>query len=150
MTANQTDTSPLGRLVVLEHSGVWAATLRRLGVSEGSGLRETRSVGESNAELALAPASLLVVEVTPTSALAICEQIFTWESRFPCARAVVVMAPDLRRWEPLVREAGAVHVVDSPRRLSEIVGLAARHWRAYPQRVDGPRERVWASLPWSQ
>jgi hypothetical protein len=150
MTAHQLDISPTGRLLVLEQSGNWAAALRRVGVDVGSGIRETRSVGECSAELSLAPASLLVVEITPTSAAAICTQIFAWESRFPDARAVVVMAPDLRRWEPLLREAGAVHVIDSARRAGEVVGLALRHWRQHPQRADGPRERVWASLPWSQ
>lgn len=139
-----------GRLIVLEHSGAWAAELRRLGVAGGAGLRETRSFDECERELTAHAASLVLLVATTTNVLEASQKVFAWERQFPSVRAVVALAGDLRRWESVLRESGAVCVIDSPRRLSLVASLAIRHWREHPQRAGGPTDRVWASLPWNE
>ena len=50
----------------------------------------------------------------------------------------------------LVREAGAVHVVDSVRQVELLARLACRHLAQVPPPQQTLTERIWAGLPWKQ
>ena len=56
-----------------------------------------------------------------------------------------------RQWadyEWLMREAGAVHFVCSPRRVGPLAQLACRHLAQVPPPQQSLTERIWAALPW--
>ncbi len=73
-----------------------------------------------------------------------------WFSRdFPHARIAVVAQRNMARFEWLVREAGAVHFLTSPRRLTPLAGLVVRHLANVPLPSQTMMERIWASLPWA-
>jgi len=91
------------RLLVCEATGGWAIALRR----ELAGLRlrvhETRSVVEAWAELARAPASFLVVELSRASVEPFLERLAWLEQDYPLARVAVVAERALEDCEWLVR-----------------------------------------------
>ena len=135
-------------VIVCERRGTWAAALRRELADAGVRIRETRSLADCWAALAESPASLAVVELTPAGAAALLERM-AWLGRdFPRARAAVVADRSLAGYEWLLREAGAVHFVVSPRRLAPLGRLACRHLAEAPAPKQDFIERLWASLPW--
>jgi hypothetical protein len=137
------------RLIVCEPSGRWAVALRReLGSSPR--VYEARSVAESWASLAQAPASLLVVEVMPGNLAALLGRMARREREFPRARVAVVADRRLAGHQWLLREAGALTFITSPRRLQGLAELARRHLAAVPEPPAGTPEWIWATLPWKQ
>jgi len=140
--------SSLARLIVCARQGDWAVGLRRELPGPGARIDEARSLPECWAMLARWPASLLVVELTRRNAPALVERM-AWLGRdYPGARIAVVAERSLAPWEGLVREAGAVHVTVSPRRLGPLARLALRHLQAAPRRERSLAERIWDQLPW--
>jgi hypothetical protein len=80
---------------------------------------------------------------------------------FPLAVPLAVLSPQHAQWEAALREAGAVHVVTSLRRVGESIDIAARYAaRLHTELADDPRlpprpqpsieERILASLPWGE
>ncbi len=70
-----------------------------------------------------------------------------------CASAVIRSSPVAPLPSPLswlVREAGAVHVVDSVRQVGLLARLACRHLAQVPPPQQTLTERIWAGLPWKQ
>lgn len=139
-------------VVICEKSGQWATwwrglkpSLARLPVPR---LIETRSAGECCAVLDSAAAAFAVVELTPTHADAVLELLGEQERRWPQAVVAIVAERSMHAWEPLVREAGAMAWITSPRRLQSLVDMAARYaqWHATP--LESVRDAVTASLPW--
>ena len=113
-------------------------------------MRQTRLLEECGAELALAPASFLVVEVSGANLGAVLELLAYMGREFPLARAAVVAE---RKWEPLgdvLREAGAVHFSVSPRSADAIARMAVRHLQRAPQPRLPLVTRIWESLPWQE
>jgi hypothetical protein len=135
------------RVIVFDRRGVWAAALARH-VPARAHVRQTRSLAECAAELAVAPASLLVVEAASASVTSVAAWLADMGRRFPLARAVVVGERALDPHEWLLREAGAVHFVTSPRELAGVKSLIQRHFERLPRAKVGLAQRVWESLPW--
>ena len=141
-----------GRLLVCERAGCWAVGLRR----ELAGSRpvyETRSLAQCWEMLAGVAASFVVVELTGGNGGntdALLERMGRLERDFPLARLAVVAGRDLGGYEWLMREAGAVHFVSSPRRLRPLADLACRHLDQVAEPQRSLTEQIWAGLPWGQ
>jgi hypothetical protein len=67
---------------------------------------------------------------------------------YPWARLAVVAGRELAAAEWLLREAGAVHFLTSPRQLAGLMRTARRHLEAVPRPQSSPAEETWAALPW--
>lgn len=137
------------RLIVCERRGLWAALIR-LGLPPEFPLRETRSLAECRAELAAAPASVLVVEITPARLSGTLDLVADAPRLFPLASIVVVGPRDSASCESLVREAGAVHFTTSPSAAAEIARLTLRHAERVPRPRTSLAAQIWESLPWPE
>lgn len=138
-------------LIVCERSGEWAVALRTA-VAKSPGDRrilETRSLGQCWDELARRPSSFVVVELATAEADALLERLARIERRFPLAGVAVVADRTLADYEPLVREAGAVHFVDSPRQAESLARLACNHLERAASPRRSVRETILAGLPWA-
>lgn len=135
-------------VIVCEQTGRWAVGLRREFADRSVPLVETRSLADCGDALRQSPASLVVIELTEPSANRLVDWMFRLERDFPLARAVVVARPRLAAWERLLREAGAVHVATSVRRLAPLACVALRHIGRAPLPELTVTERIWARLPW--
>ncbi len=100
--------------------------------------------------LAEAPAGFLVLELTGKNGSWLVDTLVELQRHWRGARAAVVAERSLAEWEWLMREAGAVHFLTSPRRLAPLIDLACRHLAAAPVPRQTLSERIWASLPWGQ
>ncbi len=141
------------RLVVCERTGHWAVALRReLARLKKPGVRihETRSVNECWRLMDDYRASFVVVEVTPSNVQALLDRLAELEWDFPSARVAVVVGRAFRFSEPILREAGAIHFVDSPRQLKPLGEIACRHLDRIPKPKLGLVEQIWADLPWKE
>jgi hypothetical protein len=143
------DESQAARLLVYERTGSWALALGRE-LPAGLRVRPTRSLAETWDMLAQAPASFLVLELTPRHAEALLGRLLRLEREYPLARAAVVAERRLAAYEWLVRQAGAVHFACSPRRLAPLARVARRHLAAAPQPDRDVRELIWTGLPWGE
>ena len=136
------------RLIVCEPEGRWATALRHEGF-EADMLVETRALGTCWERLAESPASFCIVALTPANIAPLLARMAWWQRDFPLARLAVVAARSLVAHGELMREAGAVHFMTSPRRAGTLAELARRHLDAAPRARRSPTERIWAELPWS-
>jgi hypothetical protein len=111
---------------------------------------ETRSLDDCWAAVATSPASLVAVEATRANL----ETLVPWMRRllgtFPHARIVVLGSRALEPAQWLLREAGAVHFVNSPRQWQPVVRIARRHLGAAAGPDDSDRQRLWRRLPWAE
>jgi hypothetical protein len=141
-------------LITCEQSGEWAASSRRW-VPANVRLVETRSLTEMWEHIEHGTRSVVVIEFTTAKSEAILAALAKLNRAFGGITAVVVMARDLRRWEPILREAGAVLIICSPRRLQTIGEIVERRVRSStPAQPEGNdiralKERILASLPWT-
>lgn len=142
-------TSSPARLMVCEHSGRWAASLRRELAESGIRVWETRTLSDCLDELLESPASFVVLEM-----VADCDKLIRFLSRqrreFPLARFAVVAGRVLASHEILAREAGAVYFMTSPRQGRILARLICRHLALAPASPIALTEQIWASLPWPQ
>jgi hypothetical protein len=140
-----------GRWIVCEKTGKWAAALRWGAEPYGLRVYETRSLVDCRAELERFPASFVSLEATELNL----ETLVPWidEVRESLAGVCIsVLADQNLAWaEDHLREAGAVHVVFSPRRLDLVARIAARHLAsaAIPQ-GSTLRQTIWSRLPWER
>ena len=138
-----------GWVIVCERTGQWAAALRRELTTAGVHLAETRSLKEAWESLATAPASMLIIELTAGNVDSLLRRM-AWLARdFPRARLAIVASRRLSEYQWLLREAGAVHFLCSPRRIGSLAELAMRHMAAVPMPQQTLVERIWDSLPWA-
>lgn len=140
---------PAARCILCEHTGAWAIALRPPLQRLGHRVYETRSLDACWDEVAASPASLVGVEVTADNL----EQVLIWMCRlrttFAAVRIVVLGRRGLEGYQWLLREAGAAHVVFSPREVPGVVRVVQRHLGAAPDKGASERERVWHRLPWA-
>lgn len=138
------------KCVVCERTGRWAAALR--GELRDSGIRiyETRSLDDCETLISDSPASLAIVELTAGDAVQTAETVSKWNAAHPRMRIVVVADRDQVEHEWLMREAGAIHFLVSPRRVNLVAQLVHRHFAQVPAPQLSALERIWASLPWPQ
>jgi DNA-binding NtrC family response regulator len=138
------------RLIVCERSGRWAVVLRRELAAANVRLHETRSLAECWEMLAEHRWSFVVVELSHDNADALLERLARRERQFPRIGVAVVADRSLRAYQWLIREAGAIHFVTSPRQLGPLAGVACRHLAHAPETRRSMTERIWASLPWGR
>lgn len=138
------------RLLVCEQTGRWAAGLRRELAESGVRVRELRSLDDCGPELADAPASFLVLELTRRHLAALLTALPLWRKCHPAMRAAVVAPRELAPFEWLVREAGAVHFLCSPRQLGALARIVLRHGAQVPPPPQSLTQRLWAGLPWGK
>jgi DNA-binding NarL/FixJ family response regulator len=137
------------RLLICERRGRWAVALRRELAEAGVRVWETRTFDGCLVELAASPASFVILELDGNAA-GLLRCLARQKREFPRARMAVVAD---RRWadyEWLVREAGAIGFLSSPRRVGRLAQLACRHLAQVPPPVQSLAERIWSGLPWGK
>lgn len=134
------------RVIACERSGRWAAALRRELVE----VYETRGLAECWEMLARWPASFLVVELPEHDVAPLVDYLAMLEREFPLARAAVVADRRRQAYQWLLREAGAVHFVTSPRELATLAQAIRRHLERAPTPQLSLAQQVWAELPWGR
>lgn len=138
----------LAKLIVCEKTGRWAVALRQVLAAESLPVFETRSLPDCWEELAASPASFIALEATTANVQRVAEWIVGLRQDFPAARTVVLADRKLQSCETLLREAGAIQVLYSPRELASVSKLIGRHIALVPQKSQTPREQIWDRLPW--
>lgn len=138
------------RLTIVERSGHWAAAMRVELAATGVRLWEAGPRPNLQELMAEAPAGFLVLELTRKNAARVLDTLVELHRSWRGARAAVVADRSLADWEWLMREAGAVHFLTSPRKLGPLVDLACRHLAAAPVPQQTLSERIWAGLPWGK
>jgi len=138
------------RWIVCEKTGRWATALRQEPEARGTRVWETRSLAECWEMLPRWGASFVVAELTPANLDALLDRLARLPRDHPLCRVAVVAGRSLARYEDLVREAGAVWFVVSPRELGPLAATARRHLRMAPSEPRKLAERIWASLPWGR
>jgi hypothetical protein len=148
MMVHATDTSA-AKLILCERTGRWAVALRRELADAGVRVWETRTLADCRDELVENPASFAVVELgsNPTGLLRL---LAGQPRRFPAARLAVVTDRSQADYQWLLREAGAVHFLCSPRQVGLLARLACRHLAQAPPPQQTLAERIWSALPWGQ
>lgn len=109
---------------------------------------ECRGLAECSGLLARWPASLVAVELSGDRFGETLAWLSRLERRHPKARAVVLGLPEATELRAVLLEAGALCLVDSPRRLEELAELARRHWENLPHSPVSVTEQTLAELPW--
>jgi len=115
------------RLIVWARTGRWAVALRRELAETGIRVWETRTLVECWEELVESPASFLVVELLEGNVHPLLARMMRLPREFPTVRIAMVADRSLADYEGLLREAGAVHFVCSPRQLGPMAKMANRH-----------------------
>jgi len=123
--------------------------LRRELAASGVRVWETRSLSDCWDELAKSRASFLVLELGG-NATELLQRLAELPRAFPAARAAVVADRSMANREWLLREAGAVHFLASPRRAGTLARMIQRHLDQAPAPTLGPAERIWSELPWGK
>jgi hypothetical protein len=142
------------QLIICETKGDWAAELSRR-LPAGISLIETRSLDEMWERLNHAPTATVALQLTQQRAEQILAALTRIDQNYPHTVAIVLADRSLAAWEHVVHEAGAIHIVVSPRQIDEIAALLLR--RSQFAAADTPtassettslEERILASLPW--
>ena len=137
------------RVVVCEKGNQWAVALRRALGPTGYRVVETRSLEECWRELGRNPASFVALELVPGNAEAVIRRLLDLGRRFHHAQAVVLAERGLESYEWVLREAGAIHVLCSPRNLSAAARLVNQYMQGVSEPALGVHETVWRKLPWA-
>jgi hypothetical protein len=163
--------------IVCEQTSRWASALRlALGQEAVAAdppylLREVRSLAELSVELASHPTGFVAVEVRRNDLGGVLTWLAEAERKFPRARCFAMLGRSLLASESdlrstttqslqdvgdALREAGALAVVASPRRLADALQLGRRHAAATESHATLLAEqlplveRLWATLPWQK
>jgi DNA-binding NtrC family response regulator len=136
-------------VIVCERRGHWAAGLRRH-LPRDIPVRETRNFADCRRELVARPASLVVVEVARTNVAGALDLLVNVARKYPQARAAVVAERGCERYEWLMREAGAIHFISSPREADALAQLAVRLAARGPTPRTTLVAQIWDSLPWQE
>jgi hypothetical protein len=137
------------RVIVCEQTGKWAAAIARH-LPSAIRLRQTRGLRECAGELALAPCSLLALELTLENLAGVLALLGDLDQKFPLARAIVVAERRLAAYKWLLREAGAVHFTTSPRESRCLAGMASRHVDRTAVPMTDLATEIWDELPWNE
>lgn len=140
---------PLARCIICERSEKWAVALRHPLQLAGHRVFETRNLDDCWSEVVTSPASIVGMEATSTNLQALVPWLMRFARAFPSARVIALGSRGLETSQWLLREAGAVHAVFSPRDWQPVVRIVQRHLGAAPGQGDADRHRVWRRLPWA-
>lgn len=138
----------IARIIVSEKSGRWTAVLRQATLSASDRILQTRSMAECWRELEQSPASLVALELTPGNGESVAAFLVELSLRFHQASAIVLGQRGMEPYEWTLREAGAAHVLFSPRHADGAVRLIERHLAQAPQYRPTLRDSIYAGLPW--
>lgn len=138
------------QVILCEKSGRWAAALRRALGKQLVPMAETRSIAQCGAALRSAPASLVALEVTSANLDAALGLIVHARREDSAARIVVLLDAGAESAESLLREAGGMDVLLTPRDASRLAGLAVRHLALAPRQELGLRQQIAERLPWKR
>jgi len=136
-------------IVVCEKTGNWAAAIRRV-LRPASGLCETRSWQACLQEVRTRTAALVAWEVRPENAESVCRRLAELTRRFRQVHVILLADRSLRPVEWLLREAGAAHMLFSPRDIVHLRPLLERFLAQIPPSRTTFREHVWSQLPWAR
>lgn len=138
-------------LIICEQTGRWADAWRRAASRSRRQMpvHEVRSTDDCRRRLRDARAGFVLVEMTRETAVQALELLDWLQRACPAARAAVVAERGCERVESLAREYGAIHFVNSPRRLSPLVDVVGRYLAALPPVEQSVGDQVWQRLPWS-
>lgn len=143
-------------LIACEATGRWAAALRRE-LPRGVSLVETRSLSEMWQRLADCPNAVVVLEATPEKIEPTLAALLRIGREFPQALSMVLADRTLLAWEDAVREAGAAHFINSPRRLPEMGEIVRRRMQSFSESAldaggedQAIEQRIFATLPWAE
>jgi hypothetical protein len=120
------------RVIVCEKTGRWAIALRRALNDPPEHISETRSFQACWLELEQHPASLVALEFFPDDLETLLRRMMGLQRRYRRARVVVLGERGSEHCEWVLREAGAVHVLFSPRSLVATARLVKRHIDSVP------------------
>lgn len=149
MDSRDATSSVPARLIVCERTGRWAMALRHELTGAGVRVWETRTLADCWGELAESPASFVVLELDRHVA-GLLHYLARQPREFPLARLAVVADRSQAGHEWVVREAGAVCFLASPRRVGPLAQLVCRHLAQVPLPQQSLTDRIWASLPWPE
>jgi hypothetical protein len=142
------------QIILYETSGHWA-TLIRGRLLEEFALIETRSIDETTDTLQKFRKSLVLLQLHPRQSKRIVTLLRRLDFEFRQSSAVVLGDRRLRpAWEDLVREAGAIDYIKSPRQIGRLINLIEHHSqlvRRNASEIDSDlflEERILANLPW--
>lgn len=141
---------PIARLILCEKTSRWAVALRRALGSRQHVLSQARSLAQCGRELASSPASLVAVECTADNLDQVLAAIGDWSRRYPHARLAAVVDASLEPAEAMLREAGAVCVLSSPRQARSLARQAGRHLARAPRSERPLNESIFERLPWAR
>ena len=111
-------------------------------------LYETRSLRQAWEALQESPASFLGLELTGDNFESVACSLKQLSRDYPRARAAVLTDRPLQHYEWILREAGAVDFLVSPRRLRLLAAMAKRHIdQAWSESTTG-EQTIWQRLPW--
>jgi len=121
-----------GQLIICEQTEKWLVGLRRQCERYRPPARwvrigQVRSLHDARWMLDRWPASLLAIEVTPDRFARILQVVPPLTRHFPRMIWTALDASGLGDASWGLREAGALHVADSPRDLAPVIDLAVRH-----------------------
>jgi hypothetical protein len=145
------------RLIVCERTSRWAAALRRALVQRPGAVASVRGLAQCREALALAPASLVAIEVTADNVGAVVDFV-AGAGHSPQTRVAALIpaglanAPletaELETAELLLREAGAVDVLTTLAQAPRLARLYGRHERLAPAEGRNFQQLVSERLPW--
>jgi hypothetical protein len=141
-------------LILCERTGRWATSLRRHRLGERLPIVETRSLAELEEALRERPRALAGVELTATIETQVVEFLCHPPAGIDPFGFIVFAQPELRSYEPICREAGAVHFITSELDLLSLPPVLDRYLSdpAFAKlNSEGvpPSERIRARMPWS-
>jgi hypothetical protein len=140
------------KVLIREASGDWAALLRRH-LPDGAAIVELRQLDELWPRLREAPRAVVAMELQTDLGSAVLTELMRINHEFPQAVAVVLAQRNLREWEDICREAGAVAFIAGLRNIDDLVEIvrfrngSEAEWTADDE--QSPLEdRILTGLPW--
>jgi len=135
------------QFIVCESTSRWTVAMR-WGLSDSKvWVHQTSSLESCLAMLEQANGSVVAIEIAMFGVEAALRTIRDIGECFP-GSCVIALADADRTHEALLREAGAAHVVPSPRELRSAVRLVKRCLAAAETRPASYRDDVWSRMPW--
>lgn len=134
--------------VVCERGNTWTVHLKQMLRDAGIVVRQTGRLGACWQDLECYPASFLLLETDNGNLRQVFDLLPHIRSRFPDVRVAVALSRGLEEEGWSLREAGAIHAVESTRQLDSITRIVRRHVARAPAIDMTWAARVAARLPW--
>ena len=136
-------------LLLCERTHRWAIAFRRA-LGEAATVGETRTIEHAGERLAASPDLAIAVDATAFAPETLLPAIARWSEAGSVV--LVLAAPALADAELVFREAGAIHVVYSPRQLGPAVEILRRRQSRLPSRKtnETPESPFQPRLPWGR